>query len=238
MKLLLDFDIMVYRTAFSCEKKGEITESPRTCIGRLNNQVGFIQERCHSLDFIGYLTGSGNFRKDIYPEYKANRVQPKPHYYDLCREYLLEHGAVLVDGMEADDAMGIQASTDLANHTIVSIDKDMLQVPCNHYNWVKDVFTEQDEYTAHMSFYSQLLMGDNTDNVPGIPRIGPANAYRILEGSRDWREMHQRCIDKYREHFGEEWEQNFIRNGRLLWVLREPLQDWWSDVINGHADFS
>lgn len=232
MRVLVDGDILVYRTAFSCEKKGELTEPEHVCIGRLNHQIEMILERCNSLDYICYLTGSDNFRKEIYPEYKANRVQPKPLYYELCREHLLNvHKAEMVNGMEADDAMGIEATRDLSKHIIASIDKDMLQIPCKHYNWVKDIFIEQTEYDAHLSFYAQLLMGDSTDNVPGIPKIGPANALRILDGAEDEREMFNRVVDTYRERYEGDWQQALLCHGRLLWILREPLQDW-GEVVN------
>ena len=90
-----------------------------------------------------YLTGSGNFRRDIAPSYKANRPDERPTHWQAVREFLVtQHKAIICNGYEADDEMGIQQDKEGGTTVICSIDKDLLQIPGKHYNFVKKVFQE------------------------------------------------------------------------------------------------
>lgn len=147
-----------------------------------------------------YLTGKGNFREEIATilPYKGNRNAPKPLHYDNIKQYLVDHWeAIVVEGMEADDAMAIEQELWLENidpmwrhpeinhdgYTVIcSIDKDLRMVPGWHYNWNKDdkpVWVSEEEGIRW--FYTQLLTGDKVDNIQGIPGIGPKKAEKILE---------------------------------------------------------
>ena len=169
-----------------------------------------------------YLTGKGNFRHDIYPEYKAGRP-PKPLVYQQVRQHILDDlRTEEVEGMEADDALAI-AQTD--STVICSVDKDLLMVTGNHYNFVKHVhsYTTPEEGTRR--FYTQLLTGDNVDNIPGLKGIGPKKAEKILEDCITEWEMYRKVIVSYVDSHIEEsieyTEKEVLRNGRLLWMVRD-----------------
>lgn len=135
-----------------------------------------------------YLSDSteNNFRTHLYPQYKANRLQKKPKHYEGLKYYLVtEEEAKITPEQEADDALGITqtghnqiaAGTDAEFDSVIcSIDKDLLQIPGNHYNFVKDEkrFVTPNEGTRH--FYTQLLVGDVSDNIVGVRGIGPKKA--------------------------------------------------------------
>lgn len=182
---------------------------------------------CHSTgatEYTVYLTGDGNFREKVavtYP-YKGNRTQSRPVYYDKLRQYLIkQHNGVVVDGMEADDAMGIEQSTSDYNTVICTIDKDLDMIPGKHYNWTKEQVYDINENEAIKNFYTQLLMGDVTDNIKGIPGIGIATAKKILDGVDDPDDMAGVVYTKYVEHgLGG---SRFNENTSLLWILREPM---------------
>lgn len=148
-----------------------------------------------------YLTGKGNFREDIYPEYKANRKEMvKPVHYQAIRDYYhLQMDAHIIDGMEADDMVAIRATELDGDGIICSIDKDLKTVPGLYFNPNKpdDGVIEIDPWTASFNFYVQLLMGDKADNIPGINGIGLTKAENILVNCEDEREMYEVCMEQY-----------------------------------------
>lgn len=204
MKALIDGDILVYRSAFSAEKKyvdetGRqivVLEPVEYVLHSLKNTIQTIVEKVGADEYQVYLTGSGNFREEIatIQPYKGNRTSRRPIHYTAARDYLVSyHGAEVVEGQEADDAMSIEQHKHLGwsdlgldcDSVICTIDKDLDMVPGNHYNWVKDkgYFINEDEAMAN--FYHQMLTGDSTDNILGISGVGPKTAQRILASASD-----------------------------------------------------
>ena len=174
-------------------------------------------------DYRLYISGRGNFRSELFPDYKANReTVAKPKYYRDVREYLVRNwGAVVVNGMEADDAIGIDA-TELGQRSIVvGVDKDLNQIPGNHYDWV---LGEQYTVSAKQGmtfFYEQLLSGDPTDNIKGLDGIGPVRAKKALFDARSPREMAQLAYDLYAEQLGHAPDATLDLNATLLWIKRK-----------------
>lgn len=180
-----------------------------------------------------YLSGSKNFRKDISKEYKASREYlPKPKHLRYLRETLkLEYGAKEAEFGEADDELGIRAGEIGDGCVVASIDKDLLQIPGWHYNWVNGIISKVSEKEASFAFYQQLLTGDRTDDVVGIPGIGPVKAKYILEGGASNRDLCERVWGVYRDHYGEEssldvWGK-LCKTGSLLYILRGKHQTAW-----------
>lgn len=126
-----------------------------------------------------FLTGDSNFRKDEAHThiYKGNRKSAaRPFLYDNIRTYLVDEcNALVVHGIEADDAMGIAQSDDTI---ICSIDKDMLTVPGHHYNWKSEKFIFQSETDADTFLHRQMITGDRTDNIFGVV---PDTPYQIAK---------------------------------------------------------
>jgi DNA polymerase-1 len=89
--------------------------------------------------------------------------------------------------LEADDVMGIaQTNGKTPNTVIVSVDKDMVQIPGWHLNPHKQdfpIFITEEE--ADHTFYMQWLGGDSTDGYGGIKGVGPKKAEKILEYDGD-----------------------------------------------------
>ncbi|MET3589055.1 DNA polymerase-1 [Bartonella silvatica] len=147
---------------------------------------------------------SDTFRKQIYPQYKANREAPPE---DLIPQFSLIRQATKAfnlpciekEGFEADDLIATyaQLATNVgAKTTIISSDKDLMQLVNAHvslYDGMKnkhigalDVLEKWGVEPEKMVDL-QALTGDLTDNVPGIPGIGPKTAAQLLEqfGSLD-----------------------------------------------------
>ena len=172
-------------------------------------------------DYSLYISGSTNFRDRVWitKKYKGNRdQQSRPTHYEALKEYLIKQfGAIVTDGIEADDAIGIESS---GNTICVSLDKDLDQIPGLHYNWVS-----QTEYTvtlrdAKTHFYAQLLAGDATDNIPGLPGIGMAKAYKHLKDAESPKDMMNIAIGLYKEAFASSWWEKLTETFALVYILR------------------
>ena len=164
-----------------------------------------------------YLTGTNNFRRALTPSYKANRDPTmRPAWFAECRNWLVGNwGAQVVDGMEADDAIGINTAPDTV---CVSIDKDLLTIPGLHYHFVNQdqrIVTPEEAVT---NFWKQMLIGDKADNVQGIPKIGPVTANKLLQGKPE-AEQYKQVRQLYRKH-----KLDFDLNYNLLRILRSEAE--------------
>jgi len=133
-------------------------------------------------DFILYFSSTENFRKKIYPDYKGHRMKRKPLGYKRLVNYCREnHNFKLIEGLEADDTIGIEATRFAdPNNIIVSPDKDMRQIPSALWNLTDDVveITKDDGDRWHLI---QSLSGDPTDGYSGCPGIGVKRASELLD---------------------------------------------------------
>ena len=183
--------------------------------------------------FVMYLGGTNNFRYDIAPDYKANRDgMPKPVHLQALTDYAIRKGAIVPDGYEADDSVAIRAWEHLnagTNFVIAGIDKDLRQIPGWHYNYGKgNPPFEIDPTTAEFNFYVQLLMGDSSDNIPGIKGVGIKTAEKLLATCNDERDMYKVCVDKWTEltSWGDDTISEMRKSAALLYLLRSPDDKW------------
>ncbi|MBW8638256.1 DNA polymerase I [Hoeflea sp. WL0058] len=141
---------------------------------------------------------SKTFRKELYPEYKANRSEPPEDLipqFGLIREATkaFDLPCIELEGFEADDLIATYARLAEeagADTTIISSDKDLMQLVTPHvsmYDSMKDRQIGRDEVIEKWGVPPekmidlQSLTGDSTDNVPGVPGIGPKTAAQLLE---------------------------------------------------------
>lgn len=166
-----------------------------------------------------FISGDSNFRKKIYPEYKANRrTMIRPPMLEPLKQWALVHWEARVeDTLEADDLLGF-AQTD--ETVIVSIDKDMLMIPGWHYNYVKDELKYVTNIDGLRHFYTQILVGDPADNIKGAKGIGAVKAERILRDAETEEEMLEAVADYF-----SCWEE-LDMTARLLWIQQKGRKDW------------
>ncbi len=233
---------------------------------------GFLAESDQNIEGVEvYLSGSTNFRnglatipgkftKDGEPVlgYKANRKDSRrPYHYKLIRDYMVEHwGAVIFEGIEADDALAIAqwAEDEEDPKTIIAtIDKDLMNVPGWHYNTLHKEEVHVSFKSAQVHFWRQVLTGDSTDNIPGLYRVGKTKAEKLIHEDMSEDQMYEVCLDQYvinlekfpQRHgpFGEDTDTTLIQkaagtlleNARLLWMLQYEDQLW---TPPGHVDMS
>lgn len=178
-----------------------------------------------------WLTPSiGNFREQIAKQakYKGNRdYVSRPKYYKEITEYLIDrYGARYTEGQEADDELGIRLTEEGDAACIVSFDKDLLQVPGRHYNWVTKEATVISPKDAALNFYCQILSGDSVDNVPGLPGIGSAKSRKLLADVGSPSDAWRRIVAAYEEAFGDEGPEIALETARLVYVRRKRNEIW------------
>lgn len=135
------------------------------------------------------------FRKEAYPEYKANRKTPEPELKSQFERIgmILEALNIPVfakDGFEADDVIAsfVTAHPEL-DITIISSDKDLMQLVTEKtlmFDAMKEKFIDIpaviEKYGVEPSKMLELLTltGDTSDNIPGVPKVGPKTAAKLL----------------------------------------------------------
>ena len=150
------------------------------------------------------------FRDDIYPEYKANRASMPD---DLRAQIAPLHQAIqalgwpliVEEGVEADDVIGAlakQAEREGVKVIISTGDKDITQLVNEHVtvvNTMRDAFRKTDDVLDMAGVENKfgvppslmvdylILIGDTSDNVPGVEKVGPKTAVKWLKqyGSLD-----------------------------------------------------
>lgn len=138
------------------------------------------------------------FRDDLYAEYKANRP-PMPDELRMQIERLHEIiramglPLLVIDGVEADDVIGTlarQAAEQGMDVLISTGDKDMAQLVDEHVTLVdtlQDTVLDREGVIAKFSVAPEqivdylTLVGDTSDNIPGVPKVGPKTAAKWLQ---------------------------------------------------------
>jgi len=235
---LLDGDLICWRASASCEptKAKPYLEPPEISIYRLHDMIERICLATNSSEIECYIGGSDNFRYKIYPEYKANRTKEKPHYLEACREMLVtQYKATVVNGYETDDALGIAQTKYDGNSRICSLDKDLLQIPGLHFNWVTGISRLVSPLDGLRAYYKQLILGDRTDNIPGydgkLRSECPKFITKLQEPIDEMTEeidMYNHVCDVYSEQvsWADDWKTPMHRNAQLLYILKNEEEYW------------
>ena len=245
--LVIDGDSLIYRCGFAAKD-----EPVENCLHSFKLQVQRIEEECACFLTRMYIKGKGNFRDTlaVTQKYKGNRTQPPPEHYEAIKEYALEYQkAECVDGMEADDMCSVELYANRnkdSGFVLAALDKDLWNTPGWHYNYGRGTTEYVTLEQANLNFIRQMLTGDYSDNIPGLPRIldpkqtdehvikmikvGPKTADKVLEGmgSKEAMRTVWEAYKKYGEYqcmTQEETLAYFVEQGRLLWMTRHLNAD-------------
>lgn len=206
-------------------------ESVENALHLVDIIIGSISTQYGTGDLRIFLSPSvGNFRDQVatFAKYKGNRdAAQRPVHYHAIFDYLeTKYGAEYAVGQEADDSLGIALTRD-PGAVCVSFDKDLLQVPGRHYNWVDKKEQVIGRKEGALRFYGQVLSGDATDNVPGCSGIGAKTATKILASCKSDREAWGVVLKTYIETYGnEEGLARAVETAKLVWIRREEGQEW------------
>jgi len=205
--ILIDGSSYLYRAFYVPQLKRMQTKSgqPTGAVFGVINMIKSLNAEYPDSNIIAIFDAKGkNFRHELYDEYKANR----PSMPDELRsqiEYVhtavkaLGLPLVAVPGVEADDVIGTfakQASDNGQTVLVASGDKDLAQIVNDNVNLIdtmKKVIMDEagvlekfgvrpDQIIDYLA-----LMGDPSDNIPGVPKVGPKTAVKWINeyGSLD-----------------------------------------------------
>lgn len=248
-RIIVDGDSLIYRCGFAAQ--GE--DDSHACYN-MKKQLADLKRILGTENMDIYIKGKGNFRDEVAVTrtYKGTRSKMVPTAYHALREYVKNvHGAKEVDGMEADDVCSIDLyrSRNIESGVILAaMDKDLWNTPGWHFNYHPD--KRYVEYItpekANRNFLIQLLEGDRSDNVPGLPtittpiaakygvrqgRCGKMTAKRLANYCEDNSSLLRlvvECYDEYAkalEWSKEEGREYLLEQGQLLWMTRELNPD-------------
>ena len=221
---LIDGDVLVYQVGFGAN------DIPlRLAESRMAKALENILVATGGLTYEVYLSPRGRiFRHEVATrlEYKGNRkASPRPLWYDELREYLMvKQGATMAVNEEADDLLGIEACKRGESAIICTLDKDLDMIPGWHYNWRKRDITLISRPEAKVNFWRQVLTGDATDNIPGVPGIGPGMAKKLFPKALDTSDHWNMGLMAY--GMAGLTEEQMIETARLVWIRREAGQVW------------
>lgn len=234
MLVILDGDTV----AFACAASAEDADAPWVATSRAQTMIEniLVANETNSIEI--WLSGKSNFRYSVFPEYKANRIGAyRPRWEKAVKDYLTEKwSANWTDGIEADDMAGIRLCECADNSVLAHIDKDLNQIPGWHYNWELrrkgEVIRPAKRYHVSLTegdrwFWMQLVMGDSTDNIPGIKGIGPKKAEAMFRNC----ESNQDCYEVAQGLFS--CEEELDMNAQCIYIQRKK-GDTWRNLLNEH----
>ena len=199
----------------------------------IDDQIDLIVDQMEADRSILCFSDVKNYRKELNPEYKANRRGGrKPLCFkpalQLCKD---TYPFRLFENLEGDDVVGIIGTTENENdYVIVSEDKDLLTIPGLHWDLnLKKIFRIEDD-EADFNFYKQALMGDVVDNYKGCPKIGKVSSENILrDAEKKGEDLWQTVVNKYLK--AGLTEEDAIINGRMARILRRDEYDLITNKI-------
>ena len=259
---IVDADVLRYEMG-ALTQEHPFLEGDRTpvdfgfLVSRLKDKIDIIIARAGCKKVLFYFSEGGNFRFEIAKQqpYKGNRASSeRPYHWITVNDYIKENYEYIeVFGREADDALA-EYQRIHKNSIICTRDKDLLITPGWHYRWScgerqKEVAPHYvTEDVAWQNFFYQMLIGDNTDNIPGCGAkeemmwggnlvmrrkgIGSKAAIKLIDGVKDKWTLYHIVRMEYFKKFEDDWEDKMIENARLLFVGQDEgdLFEWtWLD---------
>ncbi len=239
---LIDGHGFIFRAFYAV--KTNLTREDGTPVGAAygfcNMLLRVLDQANDNLIGVVFDPAGGNFRHDLYPEYKANRSEPPEELvpqFSIIREAVEAFGitALEKEGFEADDLIATYAQKARERGLevrIISSDKDLMQLirdgvrlvdPINFAEigpeQVMDKFGVAPEKVVDV----QSLAGDSTDNIPGVPGIGVKTAAELINTYGSLEDLLARTAEIKQPKRRETLETNAdkARLSRLLVTLKQ-----------------
>lgn len=225
----IDADILLHRAVAFTEDEfeGEEIALPLQALWIFSNLLKRwlkeIRDKVELKDYHLVISVGRNFRYGIYPDYKGNRKDIKPHpAFDGLKTLVMElDDTRWEEGIEADDYIGIHVTRGDGAFA-VSADKDFATLPCTLFVPASHGKKEGTWHTftkgeADTNWLRQSMQGDVIDNYKGIPKIGPKKALAILGDSQDERIMVQNVLAAFKSNrLTDDYAISMIRLARIL----------------------
>ena len=183
---IFDIDSVVYEATYNAE---DLDEAIDNFWSKYKDVVYNMEVRYGSVKMINVGFCRHNYRATIFDTYKANRKDSiKPEFLAPLIEYVKDNLDVVTRSfVETDDIVAklmLQYGKDKA--VIISIDKDYMQFEGTIYNYRKREFIKVSEEEAYFNFWSQMIIGDSSDNVKGVKGLGKSWCEKNLQGLSEY----------------------------------------------------
>ena len=238
---VIDADILLYKACRVAEEEVNWGDDQWILWSDLNkvktiidDQIDLLVEEMNAHRSILCFSDKRNYRKEINPEYKANRRGGrKPLCFKEALQYCKDQYPFRqFPNLEADDVMGIIATTENDNdYIIVSEDKDLLTIPGLHWDLkTKKIYSLSTE-EADFNFFAQTLTGDAVDNYKGCPSVGKVTAEKLLRtAEKDGEDLWKTVVKRF-EKAGLT-EKDAIQNARMARILRKCEYNRETNEVN------
>ena len=204
-KCFADADSLIFSTVAKAQQKNpcegkedEFFSDFETCKHMFDTKIKFLKAKIKQKEIQMFISGKNNFRYNIFPDYKKNRVgKALPLFLRELKQYAVDrYGAIESHGAEADDYTVFYANK-YRKALILAIDKDVkTQVTNKVYDYWKEQYEEVNLEFITRAPYLQTLTGDAGDGIIGLWRIGPKTALKIFDGT--WKSVEDAYIAKDR----------------------------------------
>jgi DNA polymerase I len=199
---LVDGSAYIFRAYYSLPPLTNPAGVPVGAVAGYSNMLWKLASDLHAADGPTHMAvvldkAGTSFRNDIYDQYKANRP-PAPE--DLRPQFPLIRDATLAFSLPMIEEENVEADDMIASYTkaaraqgwdvsIISSDKDLMQLVgegVDMFDTMKDKRIGREEVIEKFGVGPELvgdvlaLMGDTSDNVPGVPGIGPKTASKLI----------------------------------------------------------
>ena len=245
MLTLIDGNSLLFRAYYGVHSRLTRTDGTPTgaVYGFLNMILPILATAKPDDQFVCIFDASRiTFRQDIYPAYKANRPETPA---DLISQSLMIRSGLAalgmpvlcIPGVEADDVIATLAhnNCNTTNATrIITSDKDLMQLvsDCTFlYDGMKNIeirapgVLEKFGVRPDQVIDVQSLMGDSTDNVPGVPGIGPKKAAELISQFDSLDNLYNN-LDQVKN----ERTRNLLRDNREMAYISRKLVTLKTDV--------
>lgn len=237
---LIDASAFVFRAYYALAPLSSKGRPSHAVQGFASMLLKLLREKKPKSCVIVFDSKKPSFRKEIFPEYKANREVPPPDLSDQIKavmEMCKVAGFPILqeEGYEADDwiASFVCNAFPKEEVVIISSDKDLTQLVDQRvqmYDNFRDRLIGAKEVEEKWGVSPKMmrdllvLVGDSSDNVPGVPGIGPKTASKLLNEFES--------IDRIYESLGKlpaKQQEKFKENEKLV-ELSKKLIDLKSDL--------
>ena len=222
MTILIDADSLVYSCCYGVESAEEAKDKLDSYIYNIVDSIEEVYENADKVE-IYHGQDQKNFRKDINTLYKANRSPVRPDFFSEVSDYIkyFFEAQSASNGLEVDDVI-VMRWRELTNQgeevVIAAIDKDYLQVPATIYSWAgkRMGFTHVSEEDAMRNFWTQMIVGDSSDNVNYLKGKGIKFSEKYLEDADSWFKYILRVYRLFKEEYGDNARDKFTECYSLL----------------------
>ncbi|MFD1038095.1 DNA polymerase I [Virgibacillus byunsanensis] len=237
--VLIDGNSIIYRAFFALpllnNEKGVYTNA---VYGFTTMLLRILEEEQPTHMLVAFDAGKTTFRHETYKEYKGGRQKTPPELseqFPILKEVLdafhIPH--YQLDQFEADDIIGTFANKGKSSGfdvTVISGDKDLLQLVSDSVTvnltkkgisdvekYTPDFMKEKMELSPDQIIDLKALMGDSSDNIPGVPGVGQKTATKLLKQYETLEEVYQHVDDVS----GKKLKENLITNKDDAFMSKE-----------------